>query len=168
MKRFTSLSTAFGRRELRHLRLRARRLRPVLNDRFPHGHAPPVRPGPINLVLAPLGLGPASYVFRGLLNQLLGQVHYAAIVGISLVELEHGELRIPPPPQPFVAEVAIDFVHPVKSAHGQSLQIQLRRDAQKQIHVERVVMRDKRPRHRPARDGLHHRRFHFDKSLRSP
>ncbi len=69
-------------------------------------------------------------------------------------------------PRALVAEVAIDFVHAIESAHRQPLQIKLGRDAQKQIHVERVVMRDEGPRHGAAGDGLHHRRFDFDESLR--
>ena len=36
----------------------------------------------------------------------------------------------------------------------------------KKIDVERVVMRDKRASHGAAGDGLHHRRFHFNKSAR--
>jgi hypothetical protein len=63
--------------------------------------------------------------------------------------------------RPFVAEVAIDLVDPLQPAHQQPLQVQLRRDPQVQVDVQRVVMRDERTRRRPAIQRLHHGRFHF-------
>jgi hypothetical protein len=62
----------------------------------------------------------------------------------------------------FVAEVAVDLVDPLQAAHHQPLQVQLRRDAQVEIDIERVVVRDERPRRRAAVERLHHGRFHFD------
>ena len=88
------------------------------------------------------------------------------IVGVGLVGLEHGELGIPAPSQAFVAEVAVDLVDAVEAADDQALQIKLGRDAQVEIHVERVVMGDERPRDGAAGDGLHHRRFDFDEAVR--
>ena len=67
---------------------------------------------------------------------------------------------------PLIPEVAVDLIHAIESADRQPLQIKLGSDPQKQIHVERVVMRLKRTRHRSARHRLHHRRFDFHKSLR--
>jgi hypothetical protein len=69
-------------------------------------------------------------------------------------------------PKAFVAEVAVDFVDAIESADDQPLEIKFGRDAQIQIHVERVVMGHERPRHRAAGDGLHHRRFDLDESVR--
>ncbi len=63
--------------------------------------------------------------------------------------------------QPFVAEIAVDLVDLLEAAHHQPLQVQLRRDAQVHLHVQRVVMRDERPCRRAARNGLHHGCFHF-------
>ena len=96
------------------------------------------------------------------------QIHQALIIRVGLIELEHGELRIVLSRDPFVAEIAIDFVDPVQAADNQPLQIQLRRDAQIQIHIERVVMRDERARRRASIDRLHHRRFDFYKSTLIP
>ena len=137
----------------------------MLNDRLAHGHAPPVRAGPLNFLISPLGLGSTRHVFRCLLDQILRKIHHAAIVRIGLVKLEHGELRIPAPAQPFVAKIPIDFVNPVKTSYGQPLQVELRRDPQIEVHVERVVVRNKRPRHGPAGDRLHHRSLYFNESL---
>ena len=90
------------------------------------------------------------------------------IVRVGLIELEHGELGIVLRRDAFVAEIAIDLVDALQAAHHQALQIQLRRDAQIQIDIERVVVRDERPRRRAAVEGLQHGRFHFQKAARLP
>ena len=69
---------------------------------------------------------------------------------------------------PFVAEIAIDFVDALEAAHYQPLQVQLRRDSQIEIDIERVVMRDERTRRRAAVERLHHRRFDFDETALRP
>ena len=68
--------------------------------------------------------------------------------------------------EPFVAEVAVDLVDALQAAHHQPLQVELRRDAQVQVDIERVVMRDERPRRGAAVERLHHGRFHFDEAAR--
>ena len=95
-------------------------------------------------------------------NQLFGHRHQVLIVAVGLIELEHRELGIVPRRDPLVPEIAVDLVHALEPADDQPLQIELRRDAQKQIDVERVVMRAKRPRHRAAGDRLHHRRLDLE------
>ena len=69
-------------------------------------------------------------------------------------------------PETFVAEVAVDLIDAVESAHDQPLQIKLGGDAEIKIHVERVVMRHERARDRATGNGLHHRRLDFDESMR--
>ena len=46
-------------------------------------------------------------------------------------------------------------------ADDQTLEVQLRRNAQIELHIERVVMGHKRPRCGAPRYGLHHRCFYF-------
>src|SRR5271155_1082943 len=101
-----------------------------MNNGFAHGHASPIRACPVDLVFAPLGFCSSENVDGGLLDQLLGEIHDSAIVGISLVKLEHGELGIPAPSQALVAEVTIDFVDTVEAADRQALEIKLGSDAQ--------------------------------------
>ena len=60
---------------------------------------------------------------------------------------------------PLVAEVAVDLVDPGDAAHQKPLEVELRRDAQIEIDVERVVMGLERPGRGAARDHLHHRRL---------
>ena len=112
---------AFAAGEVAHLRLRACRLRPEMDDRLAHGHALPV--GPVDFLIAPLRLRPAIDVLRRFGDDFLRDIHDALIVGVGLIGLEHGELGIPAPSQAFVAEVAVDLVDAIESAHHQPLQI---------------------------------------------
>ncbi len=67
---------------------------------------------------------------------------------------------------PFIAEVTVDLVHPFNAADGEPLEVELGRNAEKELHVERVVVRHERPRQRAARDRLHHRRLDFEIAAR--
>src|ERR1019366_4871684 len=77
-----------------------------------------------------------------------------------------GELRVVVGGKALVAETAIDFVDTFQPAYNQALQVQLRRDAQVQIDIEGVVVRDERPRRGAAIERLHHGRFDFDEAAR--
>src|SRR6202022_2053461 len=88
------------RSEVTHLRLRSRGLRPKAKDRFAHSHALPV--APVDLVIPPFSFRAAGYILGGLRNQPLCKVHHALVIGVSLVELEHGELGIPAPAESFI------------------------------------------------------------------
>ena len=98
-------------------------------------------------------------------QQFRREVHKPPIVGVSLIKLKHGELGIMADGYAFDAEVAVDFVDAVDAADHEPLQVQFRCDAQVEIDIERVVMRDEGPRGRAAVEGLHHRRFDFDESF---
>ena len=90
-------------------------------------------------------------------DQLFGQVHQVMIGGIGLIELEHGELGVVPGGEPFVAEVAVDLEDPLKAADQQPFQVELRGDAQVEVHVQRVVMGLERLGGGASGDRLHHR-----------
>ena len=62
----------------------------------------------------------------------------------------------------FIAKVTIDLEHPLHATHHQSLEIEFRRDTKGEIHIERIVMRDKWARRRAPGNDLHHRRFDFE------
>ena len=64
----------------------------------------------------------------------------------------------------FIAEVAIDLVDALQASHHQPLEVQLWRDAEVEVHVERVVVGDERARRGAAVERLHHRRFHVDEA----
>ena len=100
------------------------------------------------------------------LEQALDQVHQITVVGVRLVQLEHRELGVVARRQPLVTEVAVQLEHALEAAHHQALQVQLGRDAQVHVHVERVVVRDERLRHGAAGDHLHHRRLDLHEAER--
>ncbi|SAK91568.1 hypothetical protein AWB82_06493 [Caballeronia glebae] len=103
----------------------------------------------------------AERIDRGLADQLLGEVHQPAVIGVRGVELHHREFRVVTRRHAFVPEVTIDLEHALEAADDQPLQIQLGRDAQEHLHVERVVMRGERLGRRAARNRVQHRRFDF-------
>ena len=131
-----------------------------LRDRLRHAHAPEGErereraAAVLERALPRHGGGPG--------HQLLGHRHHVAAVEVRGVELEHGELGVVHRRDPLVAEVAVDLVDPLEAADDQPLQVELGCDAQEEIHVERVVVRDERPRHGPAGDRLHHRGLDLD------
>src|SRR3979411_829927 len=89
-------------------------------------------------------------------QRLFDPVHQVAVVPVGEVQLEHGELGIVARGQPLVAEVAVDFVYTLETAHDQALQVQLRRNPQVHVHIERVVMRDERLCCSSSGNRLHH------------
>ena len=119
-----------------------------------------------DLVVAERHLIGADRLARDGREQLLGHRHQRLVVGVRLVELHHRELGVVLRRDPLVPEVAVDLEHPLDAADGQPLQIELGRDAQVEIHVERVVMRHERPRQRAAGDRLHHRRLDLEVAAR--
>ena len=60
-----------------------------------------------------------------------------------------------------VAELAADLEHLLEAAHDEALQVQLGGDAQVEVLVERVVVRDEGPRVRAAEDGMQDGRLHL-------
>jgi hypothetical protein len=65
-----------------------------------------------------------------------------------------------------VAEVAVDLVDALQAADHQALEVQLRRDAQVQLQVQRVVVGGERLGRGAAGDVMHHRRLHFQEAAR--
>jgi hypothetical protein len=95
-------------------------------------------------------------------HQLLGERHHVAVVGVGLVELEHGELGVVAWRQPLVAEHAGDLEHLLETADGEPLQVQLGCDPQEQVEVEGVVVGAEGPGRGPTRDGMEHRGLDLD------
>src|SRR5438477_3697752 len=106
----------------------------------------------------------AEHVAAACAQQLLRQIHEVVVVAIRLVELEHRELGVVARGDAFVPEVAVDLEDLLEAADDEALEIQLRRDPQVQVHVERVVVRLEGTRDRAARDRLHHRRLDLEEA----
>ena len=101
---------------------------------------------------------------RHLQKKRFDAAHHSFIVRIRFVKLEHRELRIVRAVDAFVSEVVSDLVDSVESADNEPLEIELIRNAQKERHVERVVMGLKRSRSSPAIERLKNRGFHLQKT----
>ena len=107
----------------------------------------------------------AQRLARGVADQALGEVHQRAVVRVRLVELHHGEFGVVARAEAFVAEVAVDLEHLLQAAHHQALEVELGRDAQEQLHVERVVVGGEGLGRGAARDGMHHRRLDLEEAV---
>ena len=91
-----------------------------------------------------------------------GEVHQVVVVGVGLVELEHGELGVVLGADAFVAEVAVDLVDAVDAADDQALEVELGRDAEGERDVERVVVGGEGAGGGAAGDGVQHGGFDFE------
>ena len=87
------------------------------------------------------------------------------MVPVGRIELHHREFGVVPYGDAFVAEAAIDLEHPLEAAHHQPLQVQLGRDAQEHLLVERVVVGDEGLGIGAAGDRVQHRRFHLQEAV---
>ncbi len=63
--------------------------------------------------------------------------HDVVVVGVGLVAFEHGELGVVLEADALVAKDAADLVDLVEAADDQALEVQLRRDAQVEVAVQR-------------------------------
>ena len=90
---------------------------------------------------------------------------HRVLVAVGLVDLEHRELRAVRGVHALVAEDPADLEDPVDPADDGLLQVQLQRDAQHHLLVERVDVRAERPRLRAAVDQLQHRRLDLEVAL---
>ncbi|RMS44312.1 hypothetical protein ALP65_04607 [Pseudomonas aeruginosa] len=138
-------------------------LRVVLEDRIEHRQAHE-RLAEVEDLVAVGHVGGTEYRLSQFAEQFLGQVHVVFVVGVGLVELEHGELGVVPGRDAFVTEVAVDLEDLLETADHQALEVQLRGDAQEHGHVQRVVMGLERLGRGAAGDGLQHRGLHFEET----
>src|SRR5215471_3918525 len=105
--------------EVRHIRLLVGPLRPVLDNCLAHRETLTV--SKIDLMVAEGGLCCSIYIPCDLLQHLLGELHEVAIVGVSLIELQHGEFRIMLCRDSLIAEISVDLVHTIESTDNQTL-----------------------------------------------
>ena len=92
-------------------------------------------------------------------DEILEDRHHVGVVAVGLVELEHREFRVVAGRRPFVAEGPPDLEDTLDPANHAALKVQLRRDAQIDVGVQRVVVGDERPRRCAAGDWVQHRRL---------
>ena len=131
-------------------------------DRLAHGEARPRR-REVDLVVAERDLeGADGLGGRG--GHLLDHRHDVVVVDVGLVGLEHRELGVVLEAHALVAEVLADLVHAVDAADDAALEVQLGGDAQVEVALELVVVRDERLGQRAAVERLQHRRLDLDEA----
>ena len=87
------------------------------------------------------------------------------VVGVRLVPLEHRELGLVLVRDALVAEVLADLVDALEAADDEALEVELGRDAQVEVGVELVRVRDERVRERAAVPRLQDRRLDLDEAV---
>ena len=132
----------------------------ALAGQLDHRGAAP-RAAEIDLLALVLHLRGAARGHRRGLHDALRELHHALEVAERLVELHGGELGVVVGVHALVAELAADLEHLLEAAHDEALQVQLGGDAQIEVLVERVVVRDEGPRVRSAEDGMQDGRLHL-------
>ncbi len=125
----------------------------ILPDGVDHSQALPAG-GQIDVRTQPLDLVRAQNLLGGGGQDALGDVHHVVEVGIGLIELDGGKLRVVLGIHALVAEDAADLIHPLKAAHSEPLQVQLGGDAHIHVDVQGVVVGDEGPGGGAAGDGV--------------
>ena len=97
-------------------------------------------------------------------DERLGELHHVVVVGERLVRLERRELGVVGGVDALVAPDAPDLEDPLEAADDQPLQVQLGGDAQVEVEIERVVVRDERARGGATELGAQRRRLHLDEA----
>ena len=67
---------------------------------------------------------------------VLGQIHHAVVVGVGLVELHEGELRVVTGVKALIAENAADLIDALEAADDQALEVELQGNAELEVLVE--------------------------------
>ena len=134
----------------------------LLLESLHHGNTRP-RGLEVNLNLRCAGLGAvldlviASDLLDHVGDHLLSHVHEVLVVGVSLVELTGGELRVVSEINTLIAELTANLIHTVQTTNDQHLQVQLGSDTEVQVHVQVVVMGDEGLGNGTTGDHVHHR-----------
>ena len=134
--------------------------RPELDDGFAHGELCPF--AEVDFVAVEVGDGGAVDLLGYVDDELFGEAHEVVVVGVGLVELEHGELGVVAGADAFVAEVAVDLVDAVEASDDEALEVELGGDAEEEVDVELVVVGGEGAGGGSSGDLLHHGGFDFE------
>ena len=126
-------------------------------------HALP-RPCQLDLVAAERHRSRAEHLAGDPRHELLDPRHRVVVVGVGLVPLELRELGVVLERDALVAEVLADLVDALEPADDQPLEVELGRDAEVEVRVELVVVRDERPRKGAAVARLEDRCLDLDEA----
>ena len=118
--------------------------------------------GVVDFVLTPRPLEVSVENLNRVDEDRLRQFHHRFVVAIRLVQLDHREFWVVRAVDAFVSEHPANLVHPLDPTDHQPLEVQLQRDPQVELHIERIVMRRKGPCRGPTCDRMQNGRFRFD------
>ena len=125
-------------------------------------------PGPlaqVDQLVAVLNLERSAVsAFGAVADHLLGQLEHVRDVRVRLVHLDAGKFRVVPGADALVAEDAAHLVHALEAPDDEPLEVQLRGDAQRQVHAERVVKGVEWLGVGAPRASLQNRRLHLHES----
>ena len=110
----------------------------VFLDGLDHGHPLPVAQVDVLALVGDLQ-GAADLHGHGL-HHFFHQIHHAVEIGVGLVQLNGGKLRVVGGIHALIAENPAYLVDPIHAAHNQPLQVQLSLNAQHHVNVQGVVM----------------------------
>ena len=108
---------------------------------------------------------PSCHLARDGLDELLDPRHGVGVVRVGLVPLEHRELGRVLVGEALVAEVLAQLVDAVEPADDEALEVELVGDAEVEVGVEFVVVRDERLGEGTAVARLQHRGLDLEKTV---
>mmetsp|Transcript_7309 Transcript_7309/g.18947 ORF Transcript_7309/g.18947 Transcript_7309/m.18947 type:complete len:223 (+) Transcript_7309:641-1309(+) len=97
-------------------------------------------------------------------NHALRQLHHIPVVGERLVALHARELRVVASARALVAKHASKLEHTLDASNDETLEMQLRGNAKREVTSECVVVRQERPCVRTASAAVQHGRLHLQES----
>ena len=107
----------------------------------------------------------AAHSFRRRRVEFFGDIHHLVVVYVRLIKFNRGEFGIVLGIHTFVAELATDFVHFLKSADNATFKVQLGCYTHVHIDVERIVVSNERTRVCAACKRVENGCFHFDEAF---
>ena len=120
----------------------------------------------VDLILAVRNAGLSADLHCDVSEHILGKLHHAVIVGISLIKLHKCELGVMPCINALVSENSAYLIDSFKSADDKSFKVKLEADTQLNVLVESVIVGLKRSCCCAACIGNEHRSFDLHKALR--
>ena len=127
----------------------------VLLHGVAHGKARK-RGSEVYIISGVLYLCRAVYKQAAAADKILAKLHHSVIIGVSLIYLYGGELRIVRSVHTLVAEKAAYLIHPFKPADYAPFKVQLGRYAQVHVYIQRIVVGDEGPCAGSAGCGIEH------------
>ena len=109
-----------------------------------------------------LTFGKIKGIASSLLDKVSGQSSHSVVVGIGFIGLQRGEFGAVRGIHTFIAEVTVHLKDAVHATDNRTLEVDLGCNAQVEVHIQRIHMRDKRTCRSATVDDLEHRSLKLD------